>query len=134
MGENSSKKEIIISVRIDGQKTEVINASVNHYDLSRSELNRNASSEYVSLPVENPQFPNPKLLFSHIMLKILLKAVNTETIKELADPSFLNGKRDYCFFKELTTGQDPTLSPDFSKEDYLTLMIENVFSKIGQNS
>ena len=67
------------------------------------------------------------------MLKILFKSANNETIIEVAKQSFLNGKRDYRFFKELTTGKDPTLSPNFSKEEYTTSMIENVFSKNGQN-
>ena len=133
MSNNSIKKEIMISVRIDGQTAEVINASAEHYDLSRSELLRKAASAYVSLTVENPEFPNPKLFFSHNMLKILFTAVDEKTIKEIAKQSFLNGTRDYKFFKKLTTGLDPTESPDFPKEEYTTSMIENVFSKNGQN-
>ena len=133
MGEQSNNKGKMISVRIDGQNAEVINASAEHYGLSRSELIRQAAAAYVSLTIDNPDHPNPKLFFSHNMLKILFDAVDEPTIKKVAEQSFLNGKRDYHFFKKLTTGKDPRESDDFSKEDYTTSMIENVFSKNGQN-
>lgn len=133
MGENSDKKGTMISVRINGQNAHIINNSADHYGMSRSELIRQAVSSYVNLTIENPEFPNPKLFFSHNMLKILFDAVDEQTIKKIAAQSFLNGKRDYHFFKMLTIGEDPTERPGFSKEDYTTSMIENVFSKNGQN-
>jgi hypothetical protein len=59
--------------------------------------------------------------------------VDEKTIKEVAKQSYLNGTRDYRFFKKLTTEVDPTLSPDFNREEYTTSMIENVLTKNGQN-
>jgi len=89
------RKETMISVRLEGQDADVLNAMAEHLALSRSELIRNATSSYITMSVDNPAFPNPKIFFSRNLMRITYDDLSEVTIQKVAHQSFLNGIRDH---------------------------------------
>lgn len=128
----SNPKEIMISVRIGQEKADIIEKSAERLSISRSELIRRAASSYIALWVENIEHPNPKLFFSHNMMKILFDNATDETIKAVAHQSFLNGRFDYQFFKELTGEKPLPHEKEISELDPIKSLVTNVFSADGQ--
>ncbi len=131
--DNNKKKEITISIRIEGQAAETIDAIAEHINVSRSELIRQAASNFISLALNNPEFPNPKLLLSHNELKILLDAATEETIFKIAYQSFINGKRDYAYIKKITQHLKAEEILKIDPEDEIKSVITNVLSEEGSH-
>lgn len=129
---SNDTKETMISVRIAQDKMDVIEKSAERLDINKSELMRRAASSYVALWVDNDEHPNPKLFFSHNLMKILFDNATDETIKAIARQSYLNGRFDYQFFKDLT-GQKPLPhEKEISELDPVKSLVDNVFSIDGQ--
>ena len=67
------------------------------FGISKSELARKSIFKYI-LTFDNPERPNPKLLFSQNMFKILLEDVSHDKVENLAQLSYENGIADSQFF------------------------------------
>lgn len=136
LSDNSKRltKEVSVSIRMYGHDAETIDSVADRVKINRSELIRRAASNFIKLnAVDNPEFPNPKLILSHNLLKILCDAVDENTIKKLAKLSFENGKHDYDYIKKITQKQSPEEIRAMFPEDPIKSVIRDVFSPDGLN-
>jgi len=153
-------KESTFTLRIDQFTMNSMDAFSKLYQMSKSKLARKSIRAYIALNVENRDAPNPKLLFSRNMLKILLNCAPNSKIEELAEVSFKNGISDISYLattldsskKEEGMGMMELLSSisKITKEDFdysqlsiderhlitnslVYSLIQNVFTSDGQN-
>ena len=90
---NDKNKGRYIQFRLNEEIYQEIDEFSTRFDISKSELARKSIFKYI-LTFDNPEHPNPKLLFSQNMLKILIDNVSPDIIENLAKISYENGMAD----------------------------------------
>ena len=99
---NSRYKGRYIQFRLNEEIYQEIDEFSTRFGISKSELARKSIFKYI-LTFDNPERPNPKLLFSHNMFKILMDNASTENIENLAKISYENGMADSQYLTEGNT-------------------------------
>ena len=90
---NDKNKGRYIQFRLNEEIYQNIENFSTRFGISKSELARKSIFKYI-LTFDNPDHPNPKVLFSQNMLKILIDSVSPEIIENLAKISYDNGMAD----------------------------------------
>ncbi|MCP4763881.1 MAG: hypothetical protein GY870_19070 [archaeon] len=129
----SYNKEKTFSLRIDQFTINLMNIFSQMYKISKSKIARKSIRAYITLNVVNEEYPNPKLLFSKNMLRVLLNGASEHNIEKLAEVSFINGIEDVKFYDRVRQ----TLS-ELSENDELsnssdTFTLLNIISKMAQD-
>ena len=91
-----------IQSRLNEEIYQEIDEFSTRFDISKSELARKSIFKYI-LTFDNPEHPNPKLLFSQNMLKILIDNVSPDIIENLAKISYENGMADSQYLAQGNT-------------------------------
>lgn len=130
---NYKNKGRYIQFRLNEEIYQQIDEFSRKFHISKSELARRSISKYI-LIFDNPEHPNPKLLFSQNMLKILIDNVSSETIENLAKISYENGMADVKFITQNVA--DNQISTQFKFGTFYERLIslsQVIFSKEMQN-
>ena len=93
----SDKKQSsnIFTIRLDEFINSEIELIKKTYGIkSTSKVIKQALNQYINMTPINPIRPNPKLILSHNILSRLLEAADDNTLEEMAEISFQNGKSD----------------------------------------
>jgi hypothetical protein len=128
----SKNKERYIQFRLNEEIYQEIDAFSIRFGVSKSELARKSIFKYI-LTFDNPEHPNPKLLFSQNMFKVLIDNVSPENIENLAETSYENGMADLQFINEGFTGNQSMQWIFNTFYDRLTALSQYVFPKEMQN-
>ena len=90
---NNKNKGRYIQFRLNEEIYQEIDEFSTRFGISKSELARKSIFKYI-LTFDNPEHPNPKILFSQNMFKILIDNASPENIENLAKISYENGMAD----------------------------------------
>ncbi|MHA1674176.1 MAG: hypothetical protein ACTSYI_11180 [Promethearchaeota archaeon] len=102
------------------------------FGISKSELARKSIFKYI-LTFDNPEHPNPKLLFSQNMFKILIDNATLENIENLAKLSYENGMADSQYLNQGNIGSQSINSKFDTFYDRLASLADIIFPKEMQN-
>ncbi|MHA1777485.1 MAG: hypothetical protein DRO88_05685 [Promethearchaeia archaeon] len=130
-------KEKIIGVRFDSETINHIEEFSEKYNISKSQLTRNAIHNYLNLFEEVSSLKNPKMIISQNIFKLALENLNETQLDELAELSYRNALIFGEFWKDkfiFDPEQEKQL--DF-KKDWLSFLLKHlitqVFSAHGMN-
>ena len=132
---NKNKSDIkgrYIQFRLDQDTYKLIDIFSNRFNISKSELARRSMIKYI-LNFDNPEHPNPKLLFSQNMFKLLLDNASPDLIRQVAYTSYQNGIADFQYFIKGFGGSLPSEMQFTTFKERLIALNRFIFSKDMQN-
>lgn len=130
-------KEKIIGVRFDSETINHIEEFSEKYNISKSQLTRNAIHNYLNLFEEVSSLKNPKMIISQNIFKLALENLSEQQLDELAELSYRNALIFGEFWKDkFTFDPEQEQQLDF-KKDWLSFLLKHlitqVFSAHGMN-
>ena len=102
---------------------------------STAKIIKQALNQYITMNPMNTERPNPKLILSHNIFSRLLEAADEETLEEMADISYKNGKSDEEQWEIRAKANNCKLPCKFvsNNVEHVIEIIKSVFSVDGQN-
>ena len=134
---DKKNKERILGVRFDAETRNRIEVFSEKYNVSKSDLTRNAIHNYLSLFEEQDSVRNPKMILSQNLFKFALENMEDSELEGLAEQSYRNGLIFGNFWRERLTFDQNTKDHESFKMDWLSLLLDHlntqVFSSEGMN-
>ncbi|MHA1672668.1 MAG: CopG family transcriptional regulator [Promethearchaeota archaeon] len=130
---HAASKKKTLTIRIDPETLSIMDLFKEKSGIGKSELVRGAIHTYLLMNWMNEDHPHPKLIFAWNMFRPLLDLADDDTIEEIAQISFINGRANQDVYKNY---QDNFLKEKIDNdgpEFWMNLLLHWVFKKNAQN-